>query len=123
MPFSPPLRCSFCQKKQDDVRKLIAGPEVFICDECVEVCVDIMAHDARFQVPQDRSGPDPQRPAVKASAANIVACSLCGTPTSIKEVLPIENRGVLCGACVDAIEDAIAQGTRIPPTAGPKSEA
>ena len=39
------LRCSFCNKDQNDVRKLIAGPTVFICDECVEVCHDIIADD------------------------------------------------------------------------------
>ena len=39
------LRCSFCNKKQNDVRKLIAGPTVFICDECVDVCNDIIADD------------------------------------------------------------------------------
>jgi ATP-dependent Clp protease ATP-binding subunit ClpX len=56
------LRCSFCNKDQNDVRKLIAGPTVFICDECVEVCNDIIADDSRFEsrgpraalpVPQD----------------------------------------------------------------------
>jgi ATP-dependent Clp protease ATP-binding subunit ClpX len=46
------LRCSFCNKDQNDVRKLIAGPTVFICDECVEVCNDIIADDSKF----DRSG-------------------------------------------------------------------
>ena len=35
------LRCSFCNKDQNDVRKLIAGPTVFICDECVEVCNEL----------------------------------------------------------------------------------
>ncbi|MBE55461.1 MAG: ATP-dependent Clp protease ATP-binding subunit ClpX [Acidobacteria bacterium] len=43
------LRCSFCNKDQNDVRKLIAGPTVFICDECVEVCNDIIADDGRFE--------------------------------------------------------------------------
>src|SRR2546427_4090356 len=43
------LRCSFCNKDQNDVRKLIAGPTVFICDECVEVCNDIIAADNRFE--------------------------------------------------------------------------
>ena len=43
------LRCSFCNKDQNDVRKLIAGPTVFICDECVEVCKDIIADDNRFE--------------------------------------------------------------------------
>ena len=36
------LRCSFCNKTQDQVRKLIAGPEVYICDECIEVCAEII---------------------------------------------------------------------------------
>ena len=43
------LRCSFCNKDQNDVRKLIAGPTVFICDECVEVCNDIIADDSKFE--------------------------------------------------------------------------
>ena len=43
------LRCSFCNKDQNDVRKLIAGPTVFICDECVEVCNDIIADDNRYE--------------------------------------------------------------------------
>ena len=46
------LRCSFCNKDQNDVRKLIAGPTVFICDECVDVCNDIIADDNKF----DRTG-------------------------------------------------------------------
>ena len=49
------LRCSFCNKDQNDVRKLIAGPTVFICDECVEVCNDIIADDNRFEVQGGRS--------------------------------------------------------------------
>jgi ATP-dependent Clp protease ATP-binding subunit ClpX len=39
------LRCSFCGKGQDEVRKLIAGPAVYICDECVELCNDIIAEE------------------------------------------------------------------------------
>jgi ATP-dependent Clp protease ATP-binding subunit ClpX len=49
------LRCSFCNKDQSDVRKLIAGPTVFICDECVEVCNDIIADDNRFENRTQRS--------------------------------------------------------------------
>ncbi len=45
---SETLRCSFCNKDQIDVRKLIAGPTVFICDECVDVCNDIIADDTRL---------------------------------------------------------------------------
>ena len=36
------LKCSFCGKSQDQVKKLIAGPEVYICDECVELCNEIL---------------------------------------------------------------------------------
>ena len=37
------LHCSFCGKGDDEIRKLIAGPTVFICDECVEMCIDVIA--------------------------------------------------------------------------------
>ena len=53
-PESESLSCSFCKKDQNDVRKLIAGPTVFICDECVEVCNDIIKDDSSVEV---KSGP------------------------------------------------------------------
>ena len=39
------LVCSFCGKSQDEVRKLIAGPTVYICDECIDLCNDIIAEE------------------------------------------------------------------------------
>ena len=39
------LYCSFCGKSQHEVKKLIAGPTVFICDECVELCMDIIKEE------------------------------------------------------------------------------
>lgn len=39
------LRCSFCGKPKDEVRKLIAGPSVWICNECVDICNEIVADD------------------------------------------------------------------------------
>lgn len=39
------LRCSFCHKTQDQVRKLIAGPNVYICDECIELCSEIIEEE------------------------------------------------------------------------------
>ncbi len=36
------LGCSFCGKSQEEVKKLVAGPTVFICDECIELCSDIL---------------------------------------------------------------------------------
>ena len=43
------LTCSFCGKGQDDVKKLIAGPAVYICDECIELCKDIIVEEAKLE--------------------------------------------------------------------------
>ena len=97
----PEIHCSFCNKSQNEVRKLIAGPSVNICDECVETCIDIMADDAaKSEV---------------VSTANETgqllgrACALCGFPVLVEEALPVVERGFLCRGCVDAIEAAVAE--------------
>ncbi len=55
------LYCSFCGKSQHEVRKLIAGPTVFICDECVELCMDIIKEDHKTAVSKNADGvPTPQ---------------------------------------------------------------
>ena len=54
------LYCSFCGKSQQDVKKLIAGPSVFVCDECVELCNDIIREELIDQeVTEDRKLPSP----------------------------------------------------------------
>ena len=56
------LYCSFCGKSQHEVRKLIAGPTVFICDECVELCMDIIREENRSSLVKSRDGvPTPAR--------------------------------------------------------------
>ena len=47
------LYCSFCGKSQHEVRKLIAGPTVFICDECVELCMDIIKEESKESFVKD----------------------------------------------------------------------
>jgi ATP-dependent Clp protease ATP-binding subunit ClpX len=64
------LYCSFCGKSQHEVKKLIAGPSVFICDECIELCNDII----RDEVPAD-------------TGASRIAKSDLPTPTEIKSIL------------------------------------
>lgn len=49
------LYCSFCGKSQREVRKLIAGPSVFICDECVELCNDIIREELEEKSQSARS--------------------------------------------------------------------
>jgi len=58
----PPVRCSFCGKHQDQVQKIIAGPSVYICDECVDLCTDILdeggdeapMYDETFRLPKPK---------------------------------------------------------------------
>ena len=50
------LYCSFCGKSQHEVRKLIAGPTVFICDECVELCMDIIREDHKSSLSKSHDG-------------------------------------------------------------------
>jgi ATP-dependent Clp protease ATP-binding subunit ClpX len=53
--------CSFCGKSQHEVRKLIAGPTVFICDECVELCMDIIKEESKDSFANNQEGvPTPQ---------------------------------------------------------------
>ena len=49
------LKCSFCGKSQEQVRKLIAGPGVYICDECVELCNEILDEELLEAFPTDRN--------------------------------------------------------------------
>ena len=54
------LRCSFCGKSQDQVKKLIAGPDVFICDECIKCGLDIIKEDEKdFDLPEGGHLPKP----------------------------------------------------------------
>jgi hypothetical protein len=96
------VRCSFCNKFQDDVKKLIAGPLVFICDECVVVCNDIIADDRPSSGVEgaERTDGDP------VPWPNTIQCGLCRMPIPIHEGLVIGNRGMLCAECVDAVEAA-----------------
>jgi ATP-dependent Clp protease ATP-binding subunit ClpX len=50
------LYCSFCGKSQHEVRKLIAGPTVFICDECVELCMDIIREENKTALAKSKAG-------------------------------------------------------------------
>ncbi len=59
------LTCSFCGKEQEEVKKLIAGPAVYICDECIELCKDIIAEEAQLEDTPAGSGQLPKPVEVK----------------------------------------------------------
>lgn len=60
------LYCSFCGKSQHEVRKLIAGPSVFICDECVDLCNDIIQEEMHATQSSDDSASLPTPKELKA---------------------------------------------------------
>jgi ATP-dependent protease Clp ATPase subunit len=80
------LRCSFCGKTQNEVRKLIAGPKVHICEECVDLCIDILKEELRKK-PQD--------------------CVLCGLTKEMDQMTRIPGRGSICITCLDEVRAVI----------------
>ena len=62
----PNLTCSFCGKSQKEVKKLIAGPTVYICDECIGLCNDIIAEEVEKDEPYAGSAPIPKPSEIKA---------------------------------------------------------
>jgi ClpX C4-type zinc finger len=100
---APVFHCSFCNKSQRDVRKLIAGPNVYICDECVDICLDILSESKKDQLAE------PEQPSWPRSTASF--CALCRLPVTIAEAVVVENRGLICPGCVGEIEAAIARET------------
>ncbi|NEQ25755.1 MAG: ATP-dependent protease ATP-binding subunit ClpX [Microcoleus sp. SIO2G3] len=89
------LRCSFCGKSSEQVRKLIAGPGVYICDECVELCNEILdeellnsSNDTAIQPSLNSEQPQKQQ-----KSANPRAWHLLHKPTEIKQALDIHVIG------------------------------
>ena len=97
---SPKLICSFCGKNQDQVRKLIAGPSVYICDECVDLCNDIIEGECEHETP---AGQAPQEPTILDLDAR---CTLCHLPKPSEELLAVPDRGFICAVCVEAVKGA-----------------
>jgi hypothetical protein len=97
------LYCSFCKKSQEQIRKLIAGPNVFICDECVDVCVDIVS-DPSASAPRSAQGLN--EASVGTSPLLTARCSLCRTLAVVEELVALVGRGAICKACVWAVRHA-----------------
>jgi hypothetical protein len=94
---SRPLSCSFCGKSQDDVRKLIAGPGVYICDECISLCNDILAEEFAEEFGKAASkAATPQPTARWVTTSPFPHCILCRIPQDPEKVILIPDRGPLC---------------------------
>ena len=100
------IRCSFCNKSQHDVKKMIAGPDVRICDECVDICMGILNEEQAgtpvegHVEPAGRSYPEPSA---------FLLCGLCRGATPLEHSLAVRNRGIICAGCVGEIEAALAE--------------
>jgi hypothetical protein len=99
----PILRCSFCNQSQAEVRKLVAGPNVFICDECVEVINRIMLDDA----PPLAAEQAPSQQSTRSTV--IVPCKLCELQFPLEAALVVSERGFLCPGCILEVNAAMAQ--------------
>jgi ATP-dependent protease Clp ATPase subunit len=112
-PPAAKLHCSFCNKTEDDVRKLIAGPTVYICDECVAVCVGILADDRRAGREAAATGSTPgASPSTKDWPSSDAWCAFCGNVATLETALVIENRTLLCESCVEAIAATAAEARK-----------
>ncbi len=85
------LKCSFCGKTQDQVRRLIAGPDVCICDECVELCEDIIREE--FEEADKKQ----------------LKCSFCGKTQDQVRRLIAGPDVCICDECVELCEDIIRE--------------
>jgi hypothetical protein len=78
------LRCSFCSKSQNDVKKLIGGPNVHICDECIDVCNEIIADDSKAENATSAKHSTPtQNDTTSAAKQPLFTCPSCGTECGV----------------------------------------
>ncbi len=96
------LRCSFCNKSQRDVAKLIAGPAVYLCNECLEICNQIVAED-KILNPGEAAGPT----VVQAPEDPVdvpVRCRLCQMLWPRDRCVAFPDRGWVCESCLDGVQ-------------------
>lgn len=102
-PGSP--RCSFCGKSDKNVRQLVASTRATICDECVQICRDVILNGDIVGASLADS-PEPAEP--------LVQCALCWEVFPAIRCVPVEDRGRLCTACLEAVKHSIetSEGSR-----------
>jgi len=95
--------CSYCGKSQHEVMKLIAGPTVYICDQCIKLCNDIIAEEAAKLAGEDqpRRGVNPSSPAL--------CSSFCGKQQHEVQTLIAGPSAYICNECVGLCNDIIAE--------------
>lgn len=86
--------CSFCSRSREEVRKLVAGPSVHICDECVEICRGILAEDREDRT---KTGPD-------APVEETRLCGICMEERESDELIFLPHAAYMCASCLEEIQ-------------------
>jgi hypothetical protein len=99
------LRCSFCNKDQNDVAKMIAGPDVCICNECVAVCVKILRGD---ELPSTEGLFESfDATSLHTAVDEKVTCVVCGKVARAGDALALPGHGFLCRRCTEVVEASL----------------
>jgi ATP-dependent protease Clp ATPase subunit len=91
------FHCSFCGKRRREVFKLISGPRVFICDECVQLCRDILEKDKKAPTPSS------------SETSRKLSCTFCGKSGDQVERLIAGPTVYICEECVEMCEDIVRE--------------
>lgn len=83
--------CSFCGKKQNEARKLIAGPAVHICDECVDLCKNIVVQEAETDQTETNSGENR-------------LCGICMEARESDELIFLPHAAYMCAGCLEDLQ-------------------
>jgi ClpX C4-type zinc finger len=91
------VSCSFCGKNQTEVRKLVAGPSVHICDECVDLCKNIIAQETE-------GGIEAAVKSAKGKAKENRLCGICMEERETDELIFLPHAAYLCAGCLEDIQ-------------------
>ena len=100
------LRCSFCGHYQSQVKKLIAGPGVYICDECTELCEEIIEEELG-RVGKDTAEHTHAEPGQQTPKPGELRCSFCGHYQSQVKKLVAGPEVYVCDECIDSVEKSL----------------
>ena len=101
----PVVRCSFCNKSARDVAKMVAGPRVFICSECIDICQDVLEKDLRLGTSFEPAAVEHSEALISGGEA--IRCAVCEAVRPLADSVQIPDRGWLCWKCGVAVRAAV----------------